>query len=118
MKLIMQNKAKFQKSQMFITLMKTMNYNEKYKLDTWSKQTQTKPILPAPTVGKIALSAVEGPIKTNIHLRRIQNTTNCAFSWLYKILCVLVSLWLHSAKRREPSVNWNNDAGNEFRRVA
>jgi hypothetical protein len=32
---------------MFITLMKTTNYSEKMKLDTWSKQTQTKPILSA-----------------------------------------------------------------------
>jgi hypothetical protein len=30
-----------------------MSYNEKSKLDTWSKQTQTKPILPA-MAGKIA----------------------------------------------------------------
>jgi hypothetical protein len=56
MKLIMQNKPNFQKSQMFITVISTMNYSEKCKLDTWSKQTQTKPILPA-IVGKIALSA-------------------------------------------------------------
>jgi ribonuclease HII len=60
MKLIMQNKANFQKSQMFITLISTTNYNEKCTLDTWSKRTQTKPILPA-MAGKIALSAVEGP---------------------------------------------------------
>jgi hypothetical protein len=32
---------------------------------------KTNPILPA-SAGKIALSEVEGPIKTNIHLRRIQ----------------------------------------------
>jgi glycerol-3-phosphate dehydrogenase (NAD(P)+) len=44
MKLIMQNKANFQKSQMFITSMKTKNYNEKWTMDSWSKQTQTKPI--------------------------------------------------------------------------
>jgi hypothetical protein len=62
MKLIMQNKPNFQKSQMFITVISTMNYSEKCKLDTWSKQTQTKPILPASTAGKIALSAVEGPV--------------------------------------------------------
>jgi hypothetical protein len=29
---------------MFITVISTTNYNEKCKLDTWSKQTQTKPI--------------------------------------------------------------------------
>jgi len=45
MKLIMRNEANFQKSQMFITVISTMNYSEKMKLDTWSKQTQTKPIL-------------------------------------------------------------------------
>ncbi|MFZ0033946.1 MAG: hypothetical protein WAK60_03015, partial [Sedimentisphaerales bacterium] len=52
---IMQNEPNFQKSQMFITLMKTMNYNEKPTMDTWSKRTQTNPILPA-MAGKIALS--------------------------------------------------------------
>ena len=40
----MQNKANFSKSQMFITSINTSNYNEKSELDTWSKQTQTKPI--------------------------------------------------------------------------
>jgi len=49
----MPNKANFLKSQMFITSIKTMNYSEKLKLDTWSKRTQTKPILPA-MAGKIA----------------------------------------------------------------
>ena len=43
MKLIMRNKANFRKSQMFITATVTMNYNEKSIMDTWSKQTQTKP---------------------------------------------------------------------------
>jgi hypothetical protein len=72
----MRNKPNFQKSQMFITVVSTTNYNEKLKLDTWSKQTQmplgmayaTKPILSTLLAGKIALSGVEGPIKTNIHL--------------------------------------------------
>jgi hypothetical protein len=41
---------------MFINSIKTTNYNEKCKLDTWSKRTQTKPIL--------VPSAVEGSIKT------------------------------------------------------
>jgi hypothetical protein len=57
---------------MFITLLKTRNCNEKTKLDTWSKRTQTKPILPA-SAGKIALSEVEGPIQTTIRRRRIQH---------------------------------------------
>jgi hypothetical protein len=41
----MRNKANFRKSQMFITVVSTMNYNEKWTMDTWSKQTQTNPIL-------------------------------------------------------------------------
>jgi len=41
----MQNKANFQKSQMFITVIMIMDYNEKLTMDTWSKQTQTKPNL-------------------------------------------------------------------------
>jgi hypothetical protein len=36
---------------MFITLVSTMNYNEKVALDTWSKRTQTKPILIVCRVG-------------------------------------------------------------------
>jgi hypothetical protein len=39
----MRNKANFKKSQMFTTLLKTMDYNEKLIMDSWSKQTQTKP---------------------------------------------------------------------------
>jgi hypothetical protein len=50
----MRNKANFQKSQMFITVISAMSYNEKLTLDTWSKRTQTNPILPAMS-GKIAL---------------------------------------------------------------
>jgi hypothetical protein len=49
----MPNKANFQKSQIFIMQVLTRNYNEKMKMDTWSKQTQSKPILPA-IAGKIA----------------------------------------------------------------
>jgi len=30
---------------MFITVILTMTYNEKTEMDTWSKRTQTKPIL-------------------------------------------------------------------------
>ena len=44
----MQNKANFRKSQMFITVVSTMDYNEKLTMDTWSKQTQTKPIYSEP----------------------------------------------------------------------
>ncbi len=39
----MQNKPNLQKSQMFITAVKTTNYSEKLKMDTWSKRTQTNP---------------------------------------------------------------------------
>jgi len=42
----MRNKANFRKSQMFITVVPTMNYNEKLAMDTWSKQSQTKPTCP------------------------------------------------------------------------
>jgi hypothetical protein len=39
----MQNEPNFQKSQMVVTLVLTTNYNEKQTMDTWSKQTQSKP---------------------------------------------------------------------------
>jgi len=39
----MRNEPNFSKSQMFITLIKTTNYNKKWTLDTWSKRTQTNP---------------------------------------------------------------------------
>jgi hypothetical protein len=42
----MRNKANFQKSQMLVTQLNTKNYNEKWTMDTWSKQTQTNPIKP------------------------------------------------------------------------
>ncbi len=48
----MQNEPNFSKSQMFTTIVKKRNYSEKCTMDTWSKQTQTKPILPA--YGKLA----------------------------------------------------------------
>ena len=41
---IMRNEPNFSKSQMFITLIKTTNYNKNWTMDTWSKRTQTKPI--------------------------------------------------------------------------
>ena len=47
----MQNEPNFSKSQMFITLIRTTNYNKKWTLDTWSKRTQTNPILPATPFG-------------------------------------------------------------------
>jgi hypothetical protein len=47
MKLIMQNEPNLGQSQIFITSIKTTSYNKKTKLDTWSKRTQTKPILSA-----------------------------------------------------------------------
>jgi len=39
----MRNEPNFQKSQMFITVILTMTYNEKTEMDTWSKRTQTNP---------------------------------------------------------------------------
>jgi hypothetical protein len=71
MKLIMQNEPNFSKSQMFITASVTMDCSEKMKMDTWSKRTQTKPILPARVAGKIALSEVEGPVVTNFTSPRL-----------------------------------------------
>jgi len=41
---IMRNEPNFSKSQMFITLITTTNYNKKWQMDTWSKRTQTNPI--------------------------------------------------------------------------
>jgi hypothetical protein len=67
----MRNEPNFSKSQIFVTLIKTTNYSKKCKLDTWSKRTQTKPILSAAQADKIALSVVEGPIKTNIQMGHI-----------------------------------------------
>jgi hypothetical protein len=43
----MQNEPNFSKSQIFITVALTMIYSENLKMDTWSKQTQTNPNLPA-----------------------------------------------------------------------
>jgi len=40
--------------------MKTTNYSKKTALDTWSKQTQTKPILLGLMTSKIALSEACG----------------------------------------------------------
>jgi hypothetical protein len=57
----MQNEPNFSKSQMFITLVLTIGYNEKSKLDTWSKRTQTKPILSAYVADKIALPVRHSP---------------------------------------------------------
>ncbi len=63
---IMQNKANFLKSQIFITVISTKSYNEKCELDTWLKRTQTNPIYselvepiskwrkPPPTAGTLA----------------------------------------------------------------
>jgi hypothetical protein len=48
----MQNKPNFSKSQMFIIAIKTTNYSEKMKVDTWSKQTQSNPILSRRNLGE------------------------------------------------------------------
>src|SRR4030042_6279283 len=42
--LIMRNEPNLRQSQIFITAIITMTCNEKRKLDTWSKRTQTNPI--------------------------------------------------------------------------
>ncbi len=69
----MQNKPNFSKSQIFITLPNTMSYSKKMKLDTWSKQTQTKPNLPAYSAGKSALSEAEGPIICPERSRKVES---------------------------------------------
>ncbi len=43
----MRNEPNLRQSQIFTTIVSTISYNEKLKLDTWSKRTQTKPILVA-----------------------------------------------------------------------
>jgi hypothetical protein len=48
----MQNEPNLRQSQIFITALSTRSYNEKMKLDTWSKQTQTKPISKGITYSK------------------------------------------------------------------
>ena len=52
----MRNEPNFRKSQMFITLVLTMDYNEKAAVDTWSKRTQTKPTCLAEALAKADLS--------------------------------------------------------------
>ena len=41
----MRNEPNFQKAKKVVRQVLTTNYNEKWTLDTWSKRTQTKPIL-------------------------------------------------------------------------
>jgi hypothetical protein len=41
---IMQNEPNFRNGEMFLTPVTSTAYNEKCKLDTWSKRTQTNPI--------------------------------------------------------------------------
>ncbi len=57
----MPNEPNLGQSQIFIIPLYITSYSEKCKLDTWSKRTQTKPILPA-IAGKFALSEAEGPV--------------------------------------------------------
>jgi hypothetical protein len=49
---------------MNITSVIAMTTNNEQPTSNSSKQSQTKPILPAYMAGKIALSVAEGPIKT------------------------------------------------------
>jgi hypothetical protein len=57
----MRNEPNFSKSQMFITLIKTTNYNKKWTMDTWSKRTQTKPILSASGVVESSIKLYPPP---------------------------------------------------------
>jgi hypothetical protein len=68
----MQNKANFKKSQMFVTQELTSNCGEKVKMDIWSKQTQTKPILPAILCGGAVWQAL--PILTNQLINQLTNS--------------------------------------------
>jgi hypothetical protein len=61
---IMPNKAKFQNAGNNLNPLYDKELQEKFEVSTDEKQSQTKPILPAYMAGKIALSAVEGPIVT------------------------------------------------------
>jgi len=55
----MQNEPNFQKSQVAIIAVSTMSYNEKCKLDIWSKRTQFKPnLFPSAVEGSINYSCV------------------------------------------------------------
>jgi endonuclease/exonuclease/phosphatase family metal-dependent hydrolase len=75
----MRNEPNFQKSQMFIKAVTTTNYNEKLTMDTWSKRTQTKPILSTCVADKIALSEVEGPKQSRTNLIE----SRCELSYIY-----------------------------------
>jgi hypothetical protein len=65
----MQNEPNFSKSQILITSISTMNYNEKPTVDSWSKQTQTKPISSASggvdSKGQAAWGNVTGEFLSN-----------------------------------------------------
>jgi hypothetical protein len=82
----MRNKANFSKSQMFITVILTTNYNEKLKLDTWSKQTQSKPNLPTIQAGKFALSVAERPVQ--IALSAVEGSNHLSILPIFNSLCV------------------------------
>ncbi len=78
---------------MFVSLIKTSNYSEKCKMDTWSKRTQTKPILPA-MAGKIALSEDEGPIVSNFSPEFYRRAQSRDLSKNYLLtVCRLVFYW-------------------------
>jgi radical SAM protein with 4Fe4S-binding SPASM domain len=71
---IMQNKANLRQSQIFITSVNIMDYSEKTKLDTWSKRTQTNPILPA-----VALAKAGYGVKDSIE-------SGCRFRYIYPLM--------------------------------
>jgi hypothetical protein len=79
----MQNEPNFPKSQMLVTQVLTTNCNEKLTMDTWSKQTQTKPtcselvepILPATPFGGLVRSSVSD------HL--FDKAKSCKYHWLF-----------------------------------
>jgi len=48
----MQNEPNFTNAKISITVVSTMNYNEKCTMDTWSERTQTNPILSTEALAK------------------------------------------------------------------
>jgi len=48
----MRNEPNFQKVKRVVTQVLTRNYNEKLTMDSWSKRTQTNPILSAEALAK------------------------------------------------------------------
>jgi hypothetical protein len=88
---------------MVVTSVLTRNYNENPTLDTWSKQTQTKPILPAYMAGKIALSEVKGPVVSYFEIDYISYLQGRRMVTVVPLAGLLVM-------ESEPPFNWMSRA--------